>query len=78
MATQRTSKLPQFYTHPIGSLPRPQAVRDLLAARSTMAPDRFEAAMEDMVRFAIRLREQAGLDVGQRSFTTSANHCPSN
>ena len=31
MRTERTSRLPPFYTHVIGSLPRPQAVRDLLA-----------------------------------------------
>ena len=38
-------------------------MRDLLAARGAMPPDRFAAAMDDMVRFAIRLQEQAGLDV---------------
>ena len=63
MRTERTSRLPLFHTHVIGSLPRPQAVRDLLAQRSQMAPERFNAAMDDMVRFAIRLQEQAGIDV---------------
>lgn len=63
MQTPRTAQLPLFYTHPIGSLPRPQAVRDLLAARAAMPPERFQEAMDDMVRFAIRLQEQAGLDV---------------
>jgi 5-methyltetrahydropteroyltriglutamate--homocysteine methyltransferase len=52
-----------FFTQGIGSLPRPQFVRDLLAKRSGMAPDNFTAAMDDLVRFAIRLQEQAGLDV---------------
>ena len=63
MKTERTSRLPWFYTHVIGSLPRPQAVRDLLAARATMLPERFAPAMDDMVRFAIRVQEQAGIDV---------------
>jgi len=63
MRTECTSRLPLFYTHPIGSLPRPQAVRDLLAQRSKMPPERFAPAMDDMVRFAIRFQEQAGLDV---------------
>ena len=63
MLTPRTSQLPAFYTHGIGSLPRPQAVRDLLAARAAMPPERYRDAMDDMVRFAIRLQEQAGLDV---------------
>jgi hypothetical protein len=31
MKTDRTAELPLFYTHPIGSLPRPQAVLDLIA-----------------------------------------------
>src|SRR4051794_22831281 len=63
MKTARTKQLPPFYPHGIGSLPRPQAVRDLLARRQEMTADRFRAALDDMVRFAIRLQEQAGLDV---------------
>lgn len=63
MKTQRTSELPLFFTHVIGSLPRPQLVRDLLARRTEMPADRFARAMDDMVRFAIHLQEQAGMDV---------------
>lgn len=63
MKTQRTAQLPLFYTHGIGSLPRPQAVRDLLARRHKLPGAEFDKAMDDMVRFAIRLQEQAGLDV---------------
>ncbi len=63
MKTTRTAKLPPFCTHVIGSLPRPQAVRDLLAARPEMEPGRFRQSLDDMVRFAIRVQEQAGLDV---------------
>ncbi len=63
MKTQRTSLLPAFYTHPIGSLPRPQMVVDLLGRRDQMAPELFRKIMDELVVFAIRLQEQAGLDV---------------
>jgi len=63
MKTERTSKLPLFYTHGIGSLPRPQAVRDLLARGAAMPPAEYNSAMDDLVRFAIRFQELAGLDV---------------
>src|SRR5688500_1525238 len=63
MKTDRTRGLPSLYTHGIGSLPRPVAVRDLLARRREMAPDAFRQALDDCVRFAIRLQELAGLDV---------------
>src|SRR5262245_25840656 len=63
MQTDRTRSLPSFYTHPIGSLPRPQIVRDLLARRSGMSDDRFHGLLDDAVRFAIHLQEMAGLDV---------------
>ena len=63
MKTARTSQLPLFYTHVIGSLPRPQMVRDLLEQRAEIAPQRFGQVMDEMVIFAIRLQEQAGIDV---------------
>ena len=63
MKTKRTSQLPPFYTHGIGSLPRPQAVRDLFIRRHEMPAERFQAVLDDFVLFAIRLQEQAGLDV---------------
>ena len=63
MKTEITSKLPLFYTQPIGSLPRPQFVRDLIARRAELPADQFQTAIDDVVRFAIRLQEQAGLDV---------------
>ncbi len=63
MKTPRTSKLPPFFTQVIGSLPRPLAVRDLLARRTDMPAEVFRRNMDDMVRFAIRMQEQAGLDV---------------
>jgi len=58
-----TSQLPPFYCHPIGSLPRPRAVLDLLARREEIDRERFTAAMDDFVRFAIRMQEVAGMDV---------------
>jgi 5-methyltetrahydropteroyltriglutamate--homocysteine methyltransferase len=61
--TPRTAALPPFYTHPIGSLPRPQVVRDLLARRHELPPEQSRRALDDLVLFAIRLQEQAGLDV---------------
>ena len=63
MKTARTSQLPAFYTQVIGSLPRPQLVRDLLAKRGEMPADRFNRTLDDLVRFAIRLQEHVGLDV---------------
>jgi len=63
MKTKRTLQLPPFFTQVIGSLPRPLAVRDLLAGRPGLPPAEFVRRMDDMVRFAIRLQEQAGLDV---------------
>ena len=63
MKTDRTSRLPLLYTHPIGSLPRPQVVRDLLGRRNELGEDRFAGMLDCMVRFAIHLQELAGLDV---------------
>ncbi|OAI45399.1 hypothetical protein AYO44_12905 [Planctomycetaceae bacterium SCGC AG-212-F19] len=63
MKTPRTAQLPAFYTHGIGSLPRPQFVRDLHARRGEMPAERFRQVLDDCVRFAIRLQEEAGLDV---------------
>lgn len=63
MKTARTSQLPPYYTHGIGSLPRPHVVRDLLAGKRDMPADHFARTLDDLVLFAIRLQEQAGLDV---------------
>ena len=54
-------KRPPFYTHVIGSLPHPQAVRDLLARRAQMPPERFMAALDDMVRVPLLRPGQAGI-----------------
>jgi 5-methyltetrahydropteroyltriglutamate--homocysteine methyltransferase len=63
MQTERTQQLPPLYTHGIGSLPRPKVVRGLLARRQDMDTARSRRIMDDLVRFAIRVQEQAGLDV---------------
>ncbi|MBT6483860.1 MAG: hypothetical protein HOK71_04210, partial [Planctomycetaceae bacterium] len=63
MKTERTSELPAFFTQVIGSLPRPQMVRDLLTRREELSADDFRRTLDDCVRFAIRLQEQVGLDV---------------
>jgi 5-methyltetrahydropteroyltriglutamate--homocysteine methyltransferase len=63
MKTRRTRQLPPFLTQVIGSLPRPKLVRELLARRETMPPREYSRVLDDLVRFAIRLQETAGLDV---------------
>src|SRR6187401_2878911 len=63
MKTARTSRLPPFFTQVIGSLPRPQAVRDLLAEQQELPEAYFARTLDEFVIFAIRLQELAGLDV---------------
>lgn len=63
MRTDRTKGLPPFFTQVIGSLPRPKLVRDLIDRRNSMPADEFSHLMDELVIFAIRLQEQAGLDV---------------
>jgi 5-methyltetrahydropteroyltriglutamate--homocysteine methyltransferase len=63
MKTIRTAQLPPFFTQGIGSLPRPQVVRDLLGRRLEMPPERFQRVLDDLVLFGIHFQEQAGLDV---------------
>lgn len=58
----RSTRLPPFFTHGIGSLPRPKVVRDLFARRHEMYADRFQRTLDDCVVFAIRLQEEVGLD----------------
>lgn len=76
MITARTSTLPHFYTHVIGSLPRPQLVRNLWERRDEMPEERFANLMQEMIIFAIRLQEQAGIDVVSiNAFLDPVNGC---
>lgn len=54
-----------FPTTVIGSLPRPQYVKDLLkaGARTDKHDDAWQRRMDDAVRYAIDLQEQAGIDI---------------
>ena len=63
MRTNRTKALPPFFTQVIGSLPRPRLVRDLIDRRQDIPATAYRRLMDEMVVFAIRLQEQAGLDV---------------
>jgi 5-methyltetrahydropteroyltriglutamate--homocysteine methyltransferase len=63
MKAPRTRELPPFFTQVIGSLPRPKAVQDLLARRHELPTEEFRRLLDDMILFAIRLQELAGLDV---------------
>ena len=73
MRTKRTSQLPDFFTQVIGSLPRPQVVRDLFTKRDELSPDRFRQLLDDYVVFAI---DRRGREVrGRRaSWRTPAQH----
>ncbi len=63
MKTERTEALPPFYTHVIGSLPRPKLVQHILQSREKLDSKRFNRLMDEMVLFAIRLQEEAGIEV---------------
>jgi 5-methyltetrahydropteroyltriglutamate--homocysteine methyltransferase len=63
MITEQCRKLPALYTHVIGSLPRPKILQHVLNSKDQMENGRYTRLMDDMVRFAIRFQEEAGLDV---------------
>lgn len=52
-----------FPTSVIGSLPRPQFVKDLIADDSTITGDRYRELMGAAIRTAVAMQETAGLDV---------------
>jgi 5-methyltetrahydropteroyltriglutamate--homocysteine methyltransferase len=52
-----------FPTSVIGSLPRPQFVRELIADDCSIADDEYERLMGNAIRAAVALQETAGLDV---------------
>jgi 5-methyltetrahydropteroyltriglutamate--homocysteine methyltransferase len=57
--------LPLFPTTVVGSMPRPQYIKDLLKAGSrTESPDpTWKRRMDDAVRYIIGMQEQAGIDI---------------
>lgn len=59
------SALPLFPTTVIGSMPRPQYVKDLLAAapRDGDADSAWQRRMDDAVRLVIGMQERAGIDI---------------
>src|SRR5262245_56897214 len=60
-----SAKLPLFPTTVIGSMPRPQYVKDLLKAgsRTENIDAAWQRRMDDAVRFVIGMQERAGIDV---------------
>jgi 5-methyltetrahydropteroyltriglutamate--homocysteine methyltransferase len=60
-----TSSLPLFPTTVIGSMPRPQYLKDLLAAGSRTGAKEasWVKRMDDAVRYVIGMQEQAGIDI---------------
>lgn len=60
-----TAALPLFPTTVVGSMPRPQYIKDLLAAGSrTGSHDAaWQRRMDDAVRYVIGMQEQAGIDI---------------
>src|SRR6266581_4294693 len=57
--------LPLFPTTVVGSMPRPQYVKDLLAAgsRTGQHDAGWQRRMDDAVRYIIGMQEQAGIDI---------------
>jgi 5-methyltetrahydropteroyltriglutamate--homocysteine methyltransferase len=52
-----------FPTSVIGSLPRPQFVKDLIADNSPIDDDEYRRLMGEAIRAAVAMQETAGLDV---------------
>jgi 5-methyltetrahydropteroyltriglutamate--homocysteine methyltransferase len=59
------TSLPLFPTTVVGSMPRPQYVKDLLAAGSRTGEHdpAWQRRIDDAVRFVIGMQEQAGIDI---------------
>ncbi len=54
---------PLFPSSVVGSMPRPQFVRDLVNGVPELPPERHEAEMDAAIRYVVALQEHAGLDV---------------
>ncbi len=60
-----SAPLPLFPTTVVGSMPRPQYIKDLLAAgsRTGTSDAGWRRRMDDAVRYVIGMQEQAGIDI---------------
>src|SRR5438874_5862878 len=52
-----------FPTSVVGSMPRPDFVRDLISDDGTVSDADYDHRMEAAVRYAVAMQENAGLDV---------------
>ncbi|MEA2734126.1 MAG: 5-methyltetrahydropteroyltriglutamate--homocysteine methyltransferase, partial [Humisphaera sp.] len=52
-----------FPTSVVGSMPRPDFVRDLIADDSPISDADYDKRMEAAVRYVVALQENAGLDI---------------
>ena len=50
-----------FPTSVVGSMPRPQHVRDLVMGRRDLSADEYEKQMAEAVRSVVEMQERAGL-----------------
>ena len=56
--------MPQLFpASVIGSMPRPDFVKDLIASNSRYSSDEYERLMDSAIRYVVALQEAAGLDV---------------
>src|SRR5213080_1167738 len=52
-----------FPTSVVGSMPRPDFVRDLISDDSAISDQDYDRRMESAVRYVVALQENAGLDI---------------
>ena len=52
-----------FPTSVVGSMPRPDFVKDLVSGETTVTSSEYKQRMEAAVRYVIALQENAGLDI---------------
>ena len=52
-----------FPTSVVGSMPRPDFVRDLISEDTEISSEDYQSRMESAVRYVVALQEQAGLDI---------------
>lgn len=52
-----------FPTSVVGSMPRPDFVRDLINGKGNISPEDYKSRMESAVRYVVALQENAGLDI---------------